>query len=48
MPCFEYHLLIILICLVKSGISLNLGKNWIGTRNKQQVFGVVTGDRTRI
>ena len=24
MPCVEYHLLLILICLVKSGISLNL------------------------
>ena len=29
MPCVEYHLLIVLICLVKSSISLDLeiGKN---------------------
>ena len=28
MPCVEYHLLLILICLVKSGISQDLGKNY--------------------
>ena len=27
MPCVEYHLLLVLIFLVKSGISLDLGKN---------------------
>ena len=31
MPSVEYHLLLILICLVKSGINLDLGKNWVGT-----------------
>ena len=30
MPCVEYHLLLVLICLVKSGISLDLGKNRTG------------------
>ena len=28
MSCVEYHLLLILICLVKSGISQDLGKNY--------------------
>ena len=32
MPCVEYHLLLILICLIKNGISLDLRKNWVGTR----------------
>ena len=30
MPCVEYHLLLILIFLVKSGISLDLGKKRTG------------------
>ena len=29
MPCVEYHLLLVLICPVKSGISLDLKKNWV-------------------
>ena len=34
MPCVEYHLLLILICLVKSGISLNRRKkNRVGFSN---------------
>ena len=28
MPCVEYHFLLILICLVTSGISQDLGKNY--------------------
>ena len=32
MPCVEYHLLLILICLMTSGISLDLGMNWVGTQ----------------
>ena len=33
MPCVEYHLVVVLICLVKNGISLDLGKNWVGFFN---------------
>ena len=50
MPCVEYHLLLILICLMKSGINLNLGKKiCVGLLNihkeyPQQVFGTAAGD----
>ena len=29
MLCVEYHLLLVLIYLMKSGITLDLGKNWV-------------------
>ena len=35
MPCAEYHLLLVLICLVKSGISLDLEKIWVGFFNNK-------------
>ena len=35
MPCVEYHLLLVLICLMKSGISLGLGKIWVGFFNNK-------------
>ena len=34
MPCVEYHLLLILICLIKIGISLDLGQNHGFSNNK--------------
>ena len=43
MPCVEYHLLLILICLVKSGISHKVDKKRIGF-SVQQVFIVVAED----
>ena len=53
MLCDEYHLLLILICLVKSGISLDLGKkNCVGFsiihKECKQIFGAVAKDRARI
>ena len=39
MPYVEYYLLLKLICLMKSGISLDLGKNWVIINILKQVFG---------
>ena len=38
MTCIEYHLLLVLICLVKSGISLDLGKNRTGYALDQKII----------
>ena len=39
MPCVECHLLLVLICLMKSGISLNLGKSWVSKKRKLDNLG---------
>ena len=39
MPYVECHLLLVLICLMKSGISLNLGKNWVSNKRKLDNLG---------
>ena len=46
MPCVEYHLLLILISLVKSGISQDLGKNYelIFLKKNEQVFCAFSRD----
>ena len=46
MPYVEYPLLLILIFLVKSGISQDLGKNYEldFLKQNEQVFGAAVGD----
>ena len=44
-PYVEYHFLLVLICFMKSGISLDLGKSGMGffSKEQQQVFGPLRG-----